>query len=374
MKIEAPSRIRTLDIVKGMLIIAVVMTHMTMISSYERGDPNMLTEGLYILIMLFFVISGYVYKPERRYLRNVKNRTKQLGVRLVLGLTILPLILWPYLLMFGNVVTSDDYLRCLISLIGNDLVLQPLDASFTKLSCLNIYSGYYFLQIMIVGFIIFYAIADRLRDSLPKTVAAMVILTAMSFAMMEYIGYYLPLWFELTPFAVALMVFGSYLSNIKYVENAENTGWRGRRNWIVMAITLAGAAVMLYFLPIGTGFDYHYFGEYGYISIFPFLLTALLCGTFFLTLIAILPKIPILSDMFSFVGTFSIGILCLHIFIAKVLIAPFCPFDFPAVMPVLETWEGVLLGTATIIICIIISYILNTRLQILFGKSKDNKE
>jgi len=352
-------RIRTIDVVKGLIIITIVFVHIFGSSHYQVGiyvERALLLQFCCALLMLFFIISGYFYRPNNGFLKNTKKRVIQIGTVLVIGYAILPLILWPYMAGFGNTVTLDDYIFCLKGLLGGNLMFQPLSLQIEEYAfpCLYVGYGYYFLDIMLFGFVIFYAIADRVRESLLRTVVSAVALTAVSFILMEYVGYHLPFYLELAPVGASFMVIGSYLGKRRFMERMEEKGYKDPRNWKILGITLASTLVLLYLFPSGTQFVQHIFGHYGYASVFTHLLTTTACGLFTLTLLAMVPRIPVVTDTLSFVGKQTIAILCLHIFIAKLIIAPFYRFGTD-LLPILDTWQYIVLAVLCIILSIAIS-------------------
>ena len=62
-------RIKSVDIVKGMAILVVVISHLIP----DRTLSSWITKLFGGLMGLFFVMSGYFYKPGQSYMDNVKK-------------------------------------------------------------------------------------------------------------------------------------------------------------------------------------------------------------------------------------------------------------------------------------------------------------
>ena len=110
---------------------------------------------------VFFMISGYFYRPENGFRLNMKKRGIQLAVALVICSFLFPTLTLIWLAILGELPAdvagsfTDAILRSLyVYGIGMDIdvpmVCPALGSSI----------GYYFLWTMLFAFVIFYALAQ----------------------------------------------------------------------------------------------------------------------------------------------------------------------------------------------------------------------
>ncbi|MCQ2070271.1 MAG: acyltransferase [archaeon] len=317
-------RLRIPDMVKGIAIIGVVLTHLylTPVTGGEASSetPTVPLELVYLTLITFFVISGYFYRP-RGFMYNMKRRIVQLATVMVVCTLVLPIPMYAYLCTLGyRMDFVSGYMRCLIALIGNYVVLTPMHAphAYDPL-VFDTTVGYYFINLMVFSFAVFYAVAERAladRRTMAVTVTACVLATV---AVCEVSPIHLPFQIELVPISVAFMLFGAYLGRKRFLESLELRGLRDRRFWAILLVSLAVALVTVTVFPVGRGFHYAYFGEYGGWSAIPYFVAGCSTSIMVFALSLILSKMPGLSDIVSFLGTHTLAILLLHTFIGKLL-------------------------------------------------------
>ena len=365
----APQRIRSLDFLKGFAILAILAVHLFVASTQEaRGDSDgsgmpVIVQALYLGLMGFFVISGYFFRPGRGFVNNVKKRLLVAGAAYLAVSAILPLILCLEMVIVGdNVPTMKDYIAALQWTIGTPELFGPYDAKLYYGNC-AVSMGHYFIQAMLVSFVLFYAIADHIVTDWRKTVAVVVILIFIQFLLGTFYPYVLPFHAHMVPLATAFMLLGALAGRYQMVEKMEFGGWKTGK-WIGISLaSLAIGIVICYFFPPGTAFNETSFGEHGAYSIFPFFISAcfILVGEVFICIL--LSKIPYFSSAFIYLGKHTLSLLLMQCFTVKMLLIPF--YEIPTNMWFPETEIGVKLAllAASIAIPIIVSNLVVKHLK-----------
>ena len=86
---------------KGLLIVGIVIVHLLMLNSVRDSGRSFtnLIQPLYLVLMSFFIISGFFYKPERSFKENMKRRVIPLLLSVVTCAVGLPVIIYLWLAM-----------------------------------------------------------------------------------------------------------------------------------------------------------------------------------------------------------------------------------------------------------------------------------
>ena len=352
------SRIRSIDILKGAAIIGVITAHIALVQNQggiSSGEYS-IGELFYAALPMFFVIMGYFYKPGNSLLYNYRTRVLYLLLGFVAFTVILTLLMYGYLLLLGYDLSGTDLWGDILTmLIGKSCFKDISSIAFTGERILAVYEvthQFYFLQIMIVGYVIFYPIVDHVISDWRKTFAAVIILGAISGIYIEAIGLQLPFLAQDGPIVAALMLIGAYMGKHNVTEYLE-TGYRERRYWILFAAFLILALVCIYLIPTKLSIIYSMFGEYGGWSTIPFLLISMSCGMVLFYLAAWVSKVPYVSGFLMYLGKECLWIFVFHMFVAKALIAPFIPLNTTDWIPIDSIWQGILLTVVTVAVILV---------------------
>ena len=322
---ETNKRLTVPDTVKGLAVLGVLLTHFYMSPTLETsttttGISAIPMQLLYLMLMAFFVIAGYFYRP-RGFVHNVRIRVLRLSIAYVLSILVLPLLMYGYFSIRGYEMDfTEGYLVCLKSLIGNYVVMTPMgtEAEFPDvLFYTNL--GYYFINLIIVASILFYAVVDlAMKDerSFAIWTAGLVLATAVICAVSPI---HLPFQLELVPISAAFMIFGTFLSRRKFIENLEEGGLSSKRMWTLLFGSLVAAFLIALVFPLGKGFHYAYFGTYGGWSAIPYFFAGLSISVCALCMGLLFSRIPIISTYLSFIGQHSFAILLLHVLLGKAI-------------------------------------------------------
>jgi len=220
---------RCIDVMKGIVIIGVVLSHIVISKYSEAGTPAFYLHVLYLGLMGFFLISGYFYRPDRCFLYNMIKRFKQLLLAVALCALLLPNIQYGWLAVLGQAPGFDDYVLALQWGFGQYQVFEPLPADLYHNRMYPICGaevGYYFIWTMLTAFIIFYALADHVaKDNrrLAAMIIALLIITALG---CEFGRYRLPFFIELVPIASVFMFAGAGMAKYGIAERIDSFRWK----------------------------------------------------------------------------------------------------------------------------------------------------
>jgi len=323
------SRIKSLDILRGAAIIGVIAVHIMF--GAGRGVDGVyggfnFAELIYAALPMFMVITGYLYKSGKDFRTNVKHRVVPLIVTLVVATVVLTCAMYVYLWLLGYDLTQYDLLGNIIEIIVGKACFQEIGAAGYSaglvLAPYDISAGFYYLQILAVGLIIFYAIADSVLDNWKHCVIAILSLLSMTGLYLTTINAQLPFSAQLGPVVAAFLLTGALLRKYNVAEYIEN-GYREKKYWVIFACLVALSAVCILHIPSGMNIYNSLFGAYGGWSVFPYLVLSMSCGLVLMYLAALIMRVPVVSDIFRFAGVNSIVLFTLHMFVAKLIVAPF---------------------------------------------------
>ena len=283
-------------------------------------------ELIYAGLPMFMVITGYFYKSGRSYMDNVKHRVVPVILLLIVSTVFLTSLMYGYMWMLGYDLSGfdlvDDILTIIVgkesfSTIGSDgftagAVIAPYDIS----------AGFYYLQILTVGLLIFYALADYVIDDWRKCVTAIFALMGFTALYLDTINIQLPFSAQIGPVVAAFLLLGAMLGRYNVAYYIENK-YREPRYWLVFGIILVCAVASVILFPTGMNLYNSKFGSNGTLSVFTFLTVSVFCGAVLWYVATFLIRVPVVSAIFTFAGLNSIVLYILHMFVAKLITAPF---------------------------------------------------
>ncbi len=358
-----PTRFRSFDVLKGFIIFAIVMAHLAYSSHSTYGEPALFLQIIYLGLISFFIMSGYFFRSGRGFQKNFMKRAKQLFVALAICTVVLSAILFVWMLLWGQATDFNDYINALIWGFGQSNIFQPFGAEKTFAICAGS-MGYYFLWAMLLGFLIFYALADRVMDSNWKVAVVIAVLLVITFVLAEFVRIRLPFYAELAPSAASFMFAGAWLAKMDLGGVIERFEVKTKEFWLPFLFCLIVGLVMCVLLPPDTNYDSLIMGKYGGYSVFPYFFEAVMICVAFFYIAAFIGKIPLLGKALSKVGEHTLGILLLHGFVACMIMAPFWTFTHATWLPTDPTFMvKVGLGFATFLItlamCMLKPYVIS---------------
>ena len=310
-------RLDTLDVLKGTVITAIVFVHLLIArDSRDGGDPSLFLQYFYLGLMFFFICSGYFYRPERGFSRNIKRRLVQLLVSLSICGVVLSVILFLEAAILWDVPPWEDLMQALRRAFCLEDIGKPMDDTMIcPVSGASM--GYYFVWTMFWSFLLFYSSMKYLDDDNRKIIAAIVVLLVIQALFVEFLDVQVPFFFNLAPFGAALMMAGRIMAKHSVFQWIEECPKNTRAFWLVLIGCAVSALILVIIFEPGISWDRMIYGEYGGASVFPFFVEAVLVNIALVYLAMLFGKIPLLSKMLLMAGKHTLGLLLLHSFFAK---------------------------------------------------------
>jgi len=347
------TRMVHVDGLKGAIIIIVVFIHIVALSSMNRtsdgGETNLFLQAVYLGLMAFFIISGYFYRPQNSFSENIGKRLAQMLMGMVACCLILPLIIYGWETLFGQCPGLDDLINAYVQGFFCENVFQDFTVTAAKAHS-SAFTGYYFLWVMLIAFVVFYLVAPRVYGDIRKVAAAIILFVVIQFAYTEFVHLRLPFGLHLVPIAVAFMLAGMGITRWRVLERMGEVSLKSKDFWLPFVASLAGCIVMVYFFHPGVSFDNGFFGYYGGYSVFPFFVSAMLLFVVVSNLLVLLMKIPVFRIPFVEMGKHTLGTMLLHTFFARMLVIPFATIT-DATMPPIGVPALVVVALITLVLC-----------------------
>ena len=366
---EAPTeqkkqRVMSIDLVKGVAIVGVVILHLALLQAHGPAPETGTGVGImtfkpipYSMLCMFIVISGYFYKPGRSFFDNIKRRVLKLAIVLIAAIIVLNSLMYGVLCLQGYSLDISQ----LGEVIWQNIIGRGAFKSFDDMS---VYGGLilapfevthqlYYLQMLLVGCVIFYAIVDEVIDDPRKLFATVFILMTISAVLVEYVGLVLPFYAHLGPMCAGFLLIGTYLSGRKVYEWLENSPF-DRKYWCIFLLLLVISVALCFITPRDPSILYCNFGPFGGWSLFSFAVLTISAGLMLSYIISWLRFMKFLAVPLMAVGVNCISVYVLHMFVAKLLAAPFVTFDTTTWIPV-STLTGIILALITVTIIVLAS-------------------
>lgn len=373
---QAPKeRIRSLDFYKGFAILAVMAVHVFVFQNMDTGNGDgqsggmpLIVQCMYLGLMGFFVISGYFYRPNRGFVNNVKKRLLIGGVAYLSCALILPLILCAEMAVAGpNAPSVQDYVDALPWVWGCPTLFEEYDApAYYAMCAAGI--GYYYIQVMLVSFLVFYAIVDHLLNDWRKMAATIVALIAIETLLVQFYPNNLPMHCHLAPIATSFMLLSAAAGKHRLVERLEFGAWKEPRTLVIMGMCLIICVVVTILSPPGTGFNDANFGANGGWSVPPFFINAASVMVLEIFACVLLVKIPYFSRFLSYMGRHTLSLMLMQGFVIKLILIPSYEISTSTWFPATDMAIKIVLYICSMVIPIVISNLVIRHLAPFFFK------
>ena len=353
-------RIRSLDVLKGAAILGVIIAHIAVVEDRINFDGNRLIgELFYSALPMFIVVSGYFHRTGRTFAENIRRRVVPIFVAFVTGTVVLTVIMYFYLEFLGYGLSFGTLWSDILNILIGKGAFSDLSGDVSAVSgILNPYEvtlQMYYLQMLVIGYTIFYIMVDSIIDDGRKVLISIVLLVTVTALYMEFIHIQLPFYAQLGPMVAAFLLIGAFLGKHRVVERVE-AGPR-RTFWQLFIALGVLAFVMIKLFPTNMALIYSQFGDYGGWSAYTFMLTSVSCGAFLYFVAELASRIPVFSGFMDTAGKDSYTLFILHIFVAKLLISPFATIGVDRWFPVDYVWQGIILAVATITVIMGATYL-----------------
>ena len=292
--LEEKTRLDFVDVAKGMMILAVVLSHAWFANSDILGD------WLPFSMPVFFFLSGYTYRPGRSYGTSLGRRVVSLLFPYFIFCAVCNLFFPVYAGLVKRIsMMSYSYLPSKGALW---LAVLKADALNMLMS-----TPMWFLAALFTASILFFALVNRTRESLWKTLIAAAVLVAVAVGIDLVKKATLPCFIDLAPYAAALMLLGAYCGRKRLYVKLHVL-------WIIVGLVLLAAAEALNRVFPGSArtsiVQYIESGAwYGVLTAFVIAVTGCI-GT--LCVARLVDLIPGLNRVFRWLGRNSLWILCIH--------------------------------------------------------------
>ena len=373
-KQPSSARVKSIDVLKGVAMIGIVIAHIALLQNQGGGgsggsdEAYSVFKGLvgipYSLLCMFFVVSGYFYKPGNGYWHNVKDRVLKLFLFFVASVVLFTSLMYAVLWAQGYDLSSYSLIDVIVEvIIGKGYFVDFDDPSIggeNILAPFEVTHPLYFLQIIMVGYLIFYAIADYVMESDKRTVITIAVLLTTTALYMEFIHIQLPFSAQLGPLVASYLLMGTMLRRKRFYENLE-FGHTDRRYWKIFLISLAIAVILCALFPSDLALIYSKFGDYGGWSVYPFFISMLFSGIVMSYIISWVVKgCHRLSALLAEIGVMCLFVHVSHMFIAKAVCSPFVTLDTEVWIPI-SLPAGIVVSFVAIAIAMVAS-------ELLFGR------
>ncbi len=344
-------RLNYVDMMKGIATIVVVCYHLLAPNTFKTVVVDHL---LMPLLVSFFFFAGYFHKPGKRsFAENIKARAKALLIPFVKY----GLIFWligSICLVLTKQETVMEALCCLRNFfagcIWNRVIQTWFGWNYYKLGSRYMYlAGFWFLPALFFASVLFFPIADRVKDSGKKAGLAAILLFAAA-AVMRAFKIDLPYNLQITPFWAAFLLLGMFSREKSLFELPGMTGLKG---WLAAIASLTAGLVTAFLRePVLNTFR-GFFPE-------PEVLSMVLCAVFSLLIIWGLGMICRLTEEagvrvkeLAWIGSNSLTIYLFHYFFAWIIsfISGFS-LRYPSPAPEDIFWKSAAIAAGAFILCI----------------------
>lgn len=295
-------RLVSLDMAKGIGILSVLHVHCSLVEPVNV----LITYLIGTIMLIFFFITGYNYKPGKRSIpQNIKQRAKQILIPFYLYSAVLIALFIVFNIAVGE-MTPESILNDAISFYCGKV----------PLSLTNVVGPYWFLPVMFLSSVLFFLIVDFSLKSLNRTVLVCLPLTAVSAVFSRYLMSNIPWRLPLIPVCTAVMLIGAYIGQKKLFENPPFEGEK-------LTISVLCTAVLAVTLTVIFGDSFHLvygdFGNFGGWSVFTAVIICLVQIYMLVFGCELMSVVKPLEKALGWFGRYSIQILLTHVFVGMLI-------------------------------------------------------
>ncbi len=302
-------RMLSQDIAKGLAIMLVIAVH-----TYQVSKPVGAVFAIFFgyLLTYFFFMSGYNYKNKGlTYLQNIKKRTVQILLPLLIYSLAVFVVMGAYFLIRGEATIPEllkSYFVFAISKWGAKLIGWNMPQVLFQ----RLLGPCWFLQYLVMANFIFYAVVDWAIVNGKRLISCVVGLCSISTLLLAF-NIILPWGIQDAPAIAALMIVAAYCKkeNLLFAEPS-------KKYWtIINCIVCVAAIAIIELLFNGAGFIGA--GELGTTTALGagetyVMIIIGVIGTYFIVNVSkLIEKIPVVSKFLIWIGQHTFLILILHL-------------------------------------------------------------
>lgn len=289
---EGRPNFKYMDVARGLALSLVIISHANGLNLYL----------IFYYIQIFFIISGYVYRPGRSYGENIKKK----AVRLLVPYFGYSALLWGFYAVIRR--NADEVLHSLFGVFYSRFYLYKVGLREDPVSLLDIANGaMWYLTAFFVTALLFHLIADKCLASMKVTLAWSAALLLISMGLNE-LPILLPWSIDIVGVTTVLMLVGAWMRKIEFFEKKENF-------WMV-------AGMLLIYLGTATFNGYlntsvRIYGKFDSLSV-PFYMIVSVSGSILCIWISKWIQNLKVGNLLAYLGTHSMELICVHMVVLEV--------------------------------------------------------
>lgn len=289
---EARPNFKYMDVARGLALSLVIISHANGLNLYL----------IFYYIQIFFIISGYVYRPGRSYGENIKKK----AVRLLVPYFGYSALLWTFYAVIRR--NADEVLHSLFGVLYSRFYFYKVGLREDPVSLLDIANGaMWYLTAFFVTALLFHLIVDKCLANWKITVAWSVALLLISMGLNE-LPILLPWSLDIVGVTTVLMLIGAWMRKVEFFEKKENF-------WMV-------AGMLLIYLGTATFNGYlntsvRIYGKFDSLSV-PFYMIVSVSGSVLCIWVSKWIQNLKIGKLLAYLGTHSMELICVHMVVLEV--------------------------------------------------------
>lgn len=289
---EARPNFKYMDVARGLALSLVIISHANGLNLYL----------IFYYIQIFFIISGYVYRPGRSYGENIKKK----AVRLLVPYFGYSALLWTFYAIIRR--NADEVLHSLFGVLYSRFYFYKVGLREDPVSLLDIANGaMWYLTAFFVTALLFHLIVDKCLANWKITVAWSVALLLISMGLNE-LPILLPWSLDIVGVTTVLMLIGAWMRKVEFFEKKENF-------WMV-------AGMLLIYLGTATFNGYlntsvRIYGKFDSLSV-PFYMIVSVSGSVLCIWVSKWIQNSKIGKLLAYLGTHSMELICVHMVVLEV--------------------------------------------------------
>ncbi len=303
----AKQRMAQQDIAKGIAILVVLVVH-TM--SLPTVFYNRFMACLGYVLPFFFFMSGYNYRPHRAsYAENIRKRARQLIVPFLVYTIGVGVVMGAYLILRGEATLRQVSLSIVQTLLTRyTFVLFGVTIDYS-MTLYVLMAPFWFLQYMMVGYLIFYAVADYALENMGRFASVNGCLIGVTM-ILEAFGLHLPWGIDVAPAIASFMLFGALFGQHRVLHSGTT-----RTRYVVLNAVVAFAICLVLGLmhPLaGMMIAGRIAWQLGPWEVPLTLLMSILSSYTLNNVGRLIDRIPVVNGLLGWIGRNTLPILLLH--------------------------------------------------------------
>ncbi len=282
-------RYKYLDVARGIAMMLVIIAHSCGLSKYL----------IYFFIQIFFILSGYLYRPGRSYAENIKKKA---------GRLLIPYFGYNGVLLLFYALTGRTMAETRFSALGilysraclYDTTTTAWEENVLFFDVAN--SATWYLTSFFTASLVFYLVIDKCLESRKYLIGCFLILTVITMALAE-LPVLLPWSVDIAFVGTLFMITGTLLERASFFEKKRGAGW---------FVGLLALYVVLVTVNPGLNTSIREYGVYQRWSV-PFYILIGISGTLVCIWIAKLVQETPVGGFLAYVGQNTMILLGFHI-------------------------------------------------------------